>query len=65
MRWEYKQLQISVNAGWTNASLPDQYISELNKLAMKGWQVDHVIPLHFGMAGTTTVVLLLKREVHK
>jgi hypothetical protein len=43
--------------------LPDSVIPELNGLAKEGWEVDKVIELQVGVAGTATVVFLLRREL--
>ena len=62
MRYEYTQFQVPTK-GWLDAKLPEQYLTELNRLARQGWQVDQAISLHRGMGETTSVLFLLKREI--
>lgn len=62
MNWEYRQLVVNTK-GWLDLKLPENYIHQLNKLAVKGWIVDHMVPIHTGISGTTAVVLLLKRAI--
>ena len=61
MKWEYRQWVVSTQ-GWIDLKLPDQYIDQLNKWADQGWEVDQMMPLHTGMAGSTAVVFLLRRQ---
>lgn len=62
MSYEYTQLQVPTK-GWFNASLPQEYLAELNRLAKQGWQVDQVFGLQRNMGETTAVVFLLKRPL--
>ena len=62
MKWEYQQLVVGTK-GWINLTLPDQYIDHLNELALQGWEVDQMMPIHTGISGTTAVVFLLRRQI--
>ena len=62
MKWEYQQLVVGTK-GWINLTLPDQYIDHLNELALQGWKVDQMMPIHTGISGTTAVVFLLRRQI--
>ena len=61
MVWEYYQLAVNTK-GWVDLTLPEEYLEKLNQLAIEGWEVDQMVPIHTGVSGTTTVILLLKRE---
>ncbi len=62
MKWEYRQWVVSTK-GWIDLKLPDQYIDQLNEWARQGWEVDKMMPIHTGIAGTTAVVFLLRRQI--
>jgi hypothetical protein len=62
MKWEYRQLVVGTK-GWIDLKLPDQYIDQLNEWARQGWEVDQMMPIHTGSAGTTAVVFLLKSQI--
>jgi hypothetical protein len=59
--WEYRQLAVHTK-GWVDLTLPEGYLEKLNNLAIDGWEVDQLLPIHTGISGTTTVIFLLKRE---
>ena len=61
MIWEYRQFAVNTK-GWVGLTLPDEYLEKLNHLAIDGWEVDQMLPIHTGISGTTTVIFLLKRE---
>jgi len=60
MTWEYNQMNVGTK-GWMDIKLPDAYLTQLNRLAEQGWEVDQMIPIHTGISGTSNVVFLLKR----
>jgi hypothetical protein len=62
MKWKYRQWVVSTK-GWIELKLPDQYIDQLNEWARQGWEVDQMMPIHTGSAGTTAVVFLLKSQI--
>ena len=62
MTYEYRQWTVNTK-GWIDLKLPDHYLEQLNKMALQGWEVDQMIPVHSGISGTTAVVFLLKREI--
>ena len=62
MKWEYRQLHVGVR-GMLSPKLPDSLIPELNELGKEGWEVDQVIELQVGIAGTSAVVFILRREL--
>jgi hypothetical protein len=61
MVWEYCQLAVKTK-GWIDLMLPEKYLDKLNHLAIDGWEVDTMVPIHTGISGTTTVIILMKRE---
>lgn len=61
MVWEYRQFAVNTK-GWVDLTLPEEYLEKLNRLALDGWEVDQMLPIHSGISGTTTVIFLLKRE---
>jgi hypothetical protein len=63
MLWEYRQLIVNTQ-GWIEQKMPDDYIDHLNRLALQGWEVNQMIPIHTGISGTSTVVILLKRALN-
>ena len=60
MYWEYRQLVINTK-GWIDLKLPESYIEQLNSLSRQGWVVDQMVPIHTGISGTSSVVILLKK----
>ena len=61
MVWEYRHFAVNTK-GWVDLTLPEEYLEKLNRLALDGWEVDQMLPIHSGISGTTTVIFLLKRE---
>jgi len=62
MKWEYRQWVVRTK-GWTDLKLSDEYIDQLNEWARQGWEVDQMMPIHTGIAGTTAVVFLLRHQI--
>ncbi|KPL08270.1 hypothetical protein AMJ86_01285 [bacterium SM23_57] len=62
MSWEYRQMRIQTR-GWIEIKVQDNYIHQLNKLAREGWEVDQMVPIHTGISGTSSIVILLKRPL--
>jgi hypothetical protein len=62
MAWEYRQIQIPTK-GWIEIKVNDNYIRQLNILARDGWEVDQMMPIHTGISGTSSIVVLLKRHL--
>jgi hypothetical protein len=62
MTCEYRQWTVNTK-GWIDLKLPDYYLEQLNQMALQGWEVDQMMPVHSGISGTTAVVFLLKREI--
>ena len=58
---EYRQLVVNTK-GWVDLRLPEKYLDQLNHLAIDGWEVDQMIPIHSGISGTSAVVFLLRRK---
>ena len=61
MTWEYRQWVVNTK-GWVDLRLPEEYINQLNHLAVQGWEVDQMMPIHTGISGTSAVVFLMKRK---
>ena len=61
MEFEYRQLVVNTK-GWVDLKLPKEYIDQLNLLAIDGWEVDQMMPIHTGISGTSAVVFLLIRK---
>jgi len=57
MLWTYRQLVV-ITKGWIEQKMPDDYIDQLNHLARQVWEVDQIMPIHTGISGTSTVVIL-------
>lgn len=64
MKYQYHQLVVPTK-GWLEIKLPEGYIKQINQLARDGWQVDHMMPIHTGISGTTAVVILLKKAIQE
>jgi hypothetical protein len=62
MKWEYRKLGVSIGGTWDSADRPADGISELNRLAREGWQVERVIPLSRRHGRADSIVFLLRRE---
>ena len=61
MVMEYRQLVVNTK-GWVDLKLPKEYLDQLNLLAIDGWEVDQMMPIHSGISGTSAVVFLMKRK---
>jgi len=63
MKWEYRQMTVNTK-GWIEIKLPDIYLEKLNQMALQGWEVDQMVPIHTGISGTSAVILLLKKPLN-
>ena len=62
MAWEYQHIQIKTE-GIVTSKLPEYSFSEINRLAAKGWELIHVIPMRRAFGRTDYVVFVLRREL--
>jgi len=61
---EYRELEIQTTGSSGPAgSLPEDCLSELDRLGKEGWEVDHVVQMQATLGGTGYVSLILRRKL--